>query len=65
MVTIYDEKKDKTIKLVFRGKVKTLLQKTKHNPETVLVVRDKELLTEEDTLKNTDMIEFRSVISGG
>lgn len=65
MVTIYDEKRDKTIKIVFKGNVKALLEKTKHNPETILVVRDKELLTEEDHITNTDMIEFRSVISGG
>jgi len=65
MVTIYDEKKDKTITLIFKGSVKALLKKTKHNPEIILVVRGKELLTEQDHIKNTDVIEFRSVISGG
>jgi sulfur carrier protein ThiS len=65
MVTLYDEKEDKTIEFKFKGKVKALLVKTGHNPETVLVTRENELLTEDDTVQDTDKIEFRSVISGG
>jgi sulfur carrier protein ThiS len=65
MVIIYDEQQDKTFKIQFKGKVKGLLEKTGHNPTTILVTRGDELLTEEEVLKNTDKIELRSVISGG
>lgn len=65
MVTIFIERTEKTTTLSFEGKVKTLVRKLKYNPETVFVTREKELLCEEDRIKNTDTIEIRSVISGG
>ncbi|HJR19826.1 MAG TPA: TIGR00269 family protein [Actinomycetota bacterium] len=45
--------------------VRTLLQRLDINPETVLVIRDADLLTREERLADTDEIEIRPVISGG
>jgi sulfur carrier protein ThiS len=59
------EKTRKIVRLKFEGKVSSLLSKLKINPETVLVVREKELMTEEDYLQDKDKIRIMSVISGG
>ncbi|MGH2783873.1 MAG: ATP-binding protein [Actinomycetota bacterium] len=45
--------------------VRALLQRLDINPETVLVIRDADLLTREERLAETDEIEIRPVISGG
>ncbi|MEM4397262.1 MAG: MoaD/ThiS family protein [Candidatus Woesearchaeota archaeon] len=62
---IYLERENKTLEVVFKGKVKDLLKKLKFNSEEVLVVRNEELLTEGDILKNSDKIKIMSVVSGG
>jgi sulfur carrier protein len=59
------EKTEKRIKIRFEGKVSDLLSRLKVNPETVIVVKNNELVTEEDTLQNRDKIRVMSVISGG
>lgn len=35
------------------------------DPDTVLVIRDRELLTREDRVGEQDLVEIRPVISGG
>lgn len=45
--------------------VKDLLQELNLLPETVLVVRGDELVTEDDILRDVDRVEIRPVISGG
>ncbi|MBI2671228.1 MoaD/ThiS family protein [Candidatus Woesearchaeota archaeon] len=42
-----------------------LLNKIDVNPTTVIVTRNKEVITEDTTLQNNDQIELLSVISGG
>jgi uncharacterized protein (TIGR00269 family) len=42
-----------------------LLQRLEINPETVLVIRDADLLTREERLTEEDEVEIRPVISGG
>jgi sulfur carrier protein ThiS len=59
------EKTGKKIKIRFKGKVCALLSKLKINPETVLVVKNSELITEEAELLDKDKITIISVISGG
>jgi sulfur carrier protein len=51
--------------LTFTGTVEQLLKELKINPETVLVIRNKEVLTEDITISNNDIIELLSVVSGG
>lgn len=46
-------------------KVRDLLDHLQLNPETVLVIRDSDLLTREQRVEDSDEIEIRPVISGG
>lgn len=45
--------------------IEELLNKIDVNPTTVIVTRNKEVITEDTTLQNNDQIELLSVISGG
>ncbi|AJF61426.1 hypothetical protein QT06_C0001G0586 [archaeon GW2011_AR15] len=62
---VFIDKDNREMKIEFTGDVKGLLEKLKINPETVIVVRDDELLTDDVVLKNNDKIKVLSVISGG
>lgn len=46
-------------------RVKDLLKELSLLPESVLVVRGDDLVTEDDTLRDEDHVEIRPVISGG
>lgn len=46
-------------------RVRELLKELSLVPETVLVVRGDDLVTEDDLLRDDDRIEIRPVISGG
>lgn len=61
---VYIEQEDRTVKTK-APTVKALLAKLKINPVTVIVVRDKDIVTEEARLKPKDKIRILSVISGG
>src|SRR5262245_36558574 len=45
--------------------VRMLLERLQINPETVLVIRESDLLTREERLADADFVEIRPVISGG
>ena len=62
---IKNEKNNSTEKISFSGSVKELLEKLNINPETVLVVRNNEVITEDENLDDDDSLEILSVISGG
>ena len=65
-VTIFNEREQTTEEINFSGtKIKQLLEFLKVNPETVLVVRNEEVLLEDEIIKNKDKIELLSVVSGG
>jgi sulfur carrier protein len=46
-------------------RVRELLTTVGLHPNAVLVIRDRELLTSEDTVGDDDVVEVRPVISGG
>jgi sulfur carrier protein len=46
-------------------RVREVLKELKLLPESVLVVRGDDLVTEDELLKDEDRIEIRPVISGG
>lgn len=51
---------------IFDGStVNELLKYLALNPETVLVIKDNEVLTEDDSLEDNDTIEILNVVSGG
>ena len=43
----------------------SLLQKLKINPETVIVSKNGEIVTEDETISGNDSVEIMKVISGG
>ncbi|MFN4179436.1 MAG: MoaD/ThiS family protein [Armatimonadota bacterium] len=48
-----------------RMKVKELLEKLNLSPESTIVVRDDEVLTEDEWLEEDDEVKVISAISGG
>ena len=56
---------DREVEVVGERKVHDLLGELGINPDTVLVIRERELLTREDRVREQDEIEVRPVISGG
>lgn len=56
---------DRELEVVGDRKVHVVLAELGIDPDTVLVIRERELLTREDRLADSDRIEIRPVISGG
>jgi len=59
------ENKEKTIELDVNSSVKDLLGKMNINPVTVIVSRNSNIITEDETVNDKDKIKLISVISGG
>jgi sulfur carrier protein ThiS len=53
------------VELAGRRRVRELLRDLSILPETVLVIRGRDLLTNDEVVQETDVIEVRPVISGG
>jgi len=53
------------VELAGRRRVKDLLAELGVLPETVLVIRGRDLLTIDEVIREDDVIELRPVISGG
>ncbi len=64
-MNVYIEEKGETKQLAFTGNALNLLKKLSINPETVLITKNGQLITEEDEISNEDEIKLLSVISGG
>lgn len=65
-ITVFKERDNSTTQVNFSGTtVLELLQLLKVNAETVIVVRNGDIITEKDSLQNKDRIDVLSVISGG
>lgn len=65
-IELFTERENKNSILNFAGEtVADLLKEISVNPETVIVVRKSEVLTEKEILSDKDKIELLSVISGG
>lgn len=62
---IFIAKENMEFERQFKGKVMNLLKELGINPETVVVTKDNELITEEDILDDSDEIRILSVVSGG
>jgi sulfur carrier protein len=55
----------KEVELAGRLRVKDLLLELQIIPETVLVIRGRDLLTIDEVIREDDVVELRPVISGG
>ncbi len=65
-LTIFNERENSTQIITLTGNsVQELLQQLKINPETVLIVRNNEVLLRDEILQDGESIELLSVISGG
>ena len=64
MVNVFIEKENKNTKAEAET-VKELLEKLNINPETVLVIKNNELILLDEKLNKKDEIKLLSVISGG
>jgi sulfur carrier protein ThiS len=62
---VFVERTRESKSIQFEGTVNLLLESLGINPEEVLVTRGDELLTESDSVSNSDNIKLLSVISGG
>ena len=49
----------------FRGEAILLLKKFNLNPETVLIIKNGELVNHDEILENKDEVKILSVVSGG
>ncbi len=56
---------DRELEVSGGRKVRQVLAELDIDPDTVLVIRDRELLTREDRVAEEDRLEIRPVISGG
>jgi len=56
---------DREVEVAGPQTVKAVLAELGVDPDTVLVIRDRELVTREERLEDADLIEVRPVISGG
>ena len=61
---VFIERENKNINVEARD-IKDLMKKLNLNPETVLISRNNELITDDIDLEDNDEIKFLSVISGG
>lgn len=64
-MNIYLEQQNKQLKRKFSGSAKKLLAELGVSVEAVLIIKNRELVTEDELLKNTDEIKLLSVVSGG
>jgi len=65
MVKVYIEREKRTIEEEFSGPILQLLSKLDLNPETIIVVRNGEVVSEDDRCEGADELKLLSVISGG
>ena len=56
---------DRELEVVGDRRVRDVLAELDIDPDTVLVIRERELLTREDRVGELDLLEIRPVISGG
>ena len=65
MKCIINDRKKIVKKIKFSGKISQLLSKLGINPEVVILKRNGAIVTELDTVKDSDELEIIKVIYGG
>lgn len=65
MVTLFIEREQRREEVEFSGRIATLLAEHQINPETVVVVKNGEVVAENERCGADDEIKCLSVISGG
>ncbi|MFH1668553.1 MAG: MoaD/ThiS family protein [Candidatus Woesearchaeota archaeon] len=62
---LFIEKSGNREKIKFTGSVGELLSRLKINPETVIIVKNDAVVTEDEKLNDDDVVKILSVVSGG
>jgi len=62
---VFIEKENKKENIEFEGDVKELLEKLDINTETVIIISNDQVVTENEKLKGDEEIKILSVVSGG
>jgi len=62
---LYVQKSGQHKEMKFSGTAKTLLNRLKINPETIIITKNGILITEDDNLADSDDVEILQVVSGG
>ena len=62
---VYIERSNEEKELTFNGTAKQLCKELDVNPQTVLILQNDELVTEDEELRNEDKIKLITVVSGG
>ncbi|MBW2965242.1 MoaD/ThiS family protein [Candidatus Woesearchaeota archaeon] len=62
---VFIEKTGQKKRIAFSGKASGLLSALKINPETVIIVKNDEVVTDDEQLSESDEIRLLSIISGG
>jgi len=65
MVMVFIERDKKTVEQEYAGTIRRLLDALGVDPETVVVVKNGEIVTEDERCSGEDTIKLLSVISGG
>lgn len=65
MVTIFIEREKRTERLAFSGRITELLERLDVNPETIVVVKNGDVVAESERCEGEDELQLLSVISGG
>lgn len=62
---LYFARTKETKRMEFEGALNDLLKQTAINKETVIVIRNDTIITEEDKITNKDKLTIIPIISGG
>lgn len=65
MVKVFIEREKRSLEEEFSGRISALLEKVGVNAETVVVVKNGEVVSEDERCAGDDEIRLLSVISGG
>ncbi len=65
MVTVFIERERRELEQDFSGRISELLELLKVNKETVVVVKNGEVVSEQERCGEGDELKLLSVISGG
>jgi sulfur carrier protein ThiS len=65
MVTVFLEREKRSVERDFSGTIRTLLAQLGVNVETVVVVKNGEVVSEDEKCSGKDELKLLSVISGG
>ena len=63
-IEVFIERKNEKKKVNAKS-IPEIMKKLSINPETIIIVKNNKLITEDEPLKENDRIKFLSVISGG